>query len=189
MLPADREFALDIKNVLAEVCQRGYANRAAIWNEHHLNKPPTARRWPQNPQIHSQKFEEIKKPAMSLTTFSPGLEKLCTELHQPVIGDRSGRHATFIERRLRRDEDEHSTYSQKLAVIAGLDTPNTGLDSELDPGLATIQGKGLFTGLAGLNPQHFRELSNFRKKTECNRNSINKGGYLSKFCKSCRILA
>ena len=74
----DREFALDIKNVLAEVCQRGYADRAAIWNEHHLNKPPTARGKPQNPQIHSQKFEEIKKPAMSLTTFSPGLEKLCT---------------------------------------------------------------------------------------------------------------
>ena len=76
---------------------------------------------------------------MSLTTFSPGLEKLCTELHQPVIRDRSGRHVTFIGRRLRRDEDEHPTYSQKLAVIAGLDTPNTGLD----PGLATIQGKGL----------------------------------------------
>ena len=33
MLPAVREFALDIKNVLAEVGQRGYADRAAIWNE------------------------------------------------------------------------------------------------------------------------------------------------------------
>ncbi len=38
---------------------------------------------------------------MSLTTFSPGLEKLC------------------------------------------LDTPNTGLDPGLDPGVSTIQGKGL----------------------------------------------
>jgi hypothetical protein len=28
-------------------------------------------------------------------------------------------------------------------VIAGLDTPNTGLDPGLDSGLATIQGKGL----------------------------------------------
>jgi hypothetical protein len=85
------------------------------------------------------KFEEIKKPAMSLTMFSPGVEKLCTELHQPVIRDLSGRHVTFIGRKLGRNEDEHPTYSQKLGVIAGLDTPNTGLDS----GLATIQGKGL----------------------------------------------
>jgi hypothetical protein len=143
LLPADREFALDIKNVLAEVCQRGYAHRAAIWNEHHLNKPPTARGRPQNPQIHSQKFEEIKKPAMSLTTFSLGLEKLCPELHQPVIRDGSGRHVTFSGRKLRREEDKHPTYSQKLAVMAGLDTPNTGLDPGLDPGVSTIQGKGL----------------------------------------------
>lgn len=27
----DRQTALDIKNVLAEVCQNGYADRAAIW--------------------------------------------------------------------------------------------------------------------------------------------------------------
>jgi len=53
---ADRQTALDIKNVLTEVFQRG-ADRAAIWNEHHLNKPPTARGRLQNPQIHSQKFE------------------------------------------------------------------------------------------------------------------------------------
>jgi putative DNA primase/helicase len=87
--------------------------------------------------------EEIKKPAMSLTTFSPGLEKLCSELHQPVTRDRSGRHVTFIGLRLRRDEDEHLTYSQKLAAIAGLNTPNAGLDAGLDAGLATIQSKGL----------------------------------------------
>jgi putative DNA primase/helicase len=87
--------------------------------------------------------EEIKKPAMSLTTFSPGLEKLCTELHQPVTRDRSGRHVTFIGLRLRGENDEHPTYSQKLAAIAGLDTPNTGLDAGLDAGLATIQSKDL----------------------------------------------
>ncbi|MEG4396372.1 DUF3854 domain-containing protein [Microcoleus sp. BROC3] len=40
--------------------------------------------------------EEIKKPAMSLTTFSPSLGRLCTELHQPVTRDTSGRHVTFI---------------------------------------------------------------------------------------------
>ncbi len=80
---------------------------------------------------------------MSLTTFSLGLEKFCTELHQPVIRDGSGRHVTFIRRRLRREEDKHPTYSQKLAVMAGLDTPNTGLDPGLDPGISTIQGKGL----------------------------------------------
>jgi hypothetical protein len=27
--------------------------------------------------------------------------------------------------------------------MAGLDTPNTGLDPGLDPGISTIQGKGL----------------------------------------------
>jgi hypothetical protein len=80
---------------------------------------------------------------MSLTTFSPGLEKLCTELHQPVIRDRSGRHVTFIGLGLRRDEDEHPTYSQKLAVIAGQDSPNAGLDPGLDRGVSTMQGKGL----------------------------------------------
>jgi len=66
---SDRRTAIDIQNVLADVCQCGYADRAAIWNEHHLNKPPTARGRPQNPQTHSQKFEEIKNPAMILTTF------------------------------------------------------------------------------------------------------------------------
>jgi hypothetical protein len=30
---ADRQTALDIKNVLAEVCDSGYADRAAIWAE------------------------------------------------------------------------------------------------------------------------------------------------------------
>ena len=29
----DRQTALDIKNVLAEVCQKGYADRAAIWSD------------------------------------------------------------------------------------------------------------------------------------------------------------
>jgi putative DNA primase/helicase len=87
--------------------------------------------------------EEIKKPAMSLTTFSPGLEKLCAELHQSVIRDRSGRHVTFIGLRLRRENDEHSTYSQKLATLAGLDTPIAGLDAGLDAGLANIQSNDL----------------------------------------------
>jgi putative DNA primase/helicase len=87
--------------------------------------------------------EEIKKPAMSLTTFSPGLEKLFNELHQPVIRDRSGRHVTFIGLRLRGENDEHPTYSQKLVAIAGLDTLIAGLDAGLDAGLATIQSKSL----------------------------------------------
>jgi len=29
----DRQTALDIKNVLVEVCQNGYADRVAIWTE------------------------------------------------------------------------------------------------------------------------------------------------------------
>jgi len=87
--------------------------------------------------------EEIKKPAMSLTTFSPGLEKLFNELHQPVIRDRSGRHVTFVGLRLRGENDEHPTYSQKLAAIAGLNKPIAGLDTGVDAGLATIQSKDL----------------------------------------------
>ena len=87
--------------------------------------------------------EEIKKPAMSLTTFSPGLEKLFNELHQPVTRDRSGRHVTFIGLRLRGENDEHPTYSQKLTAIAGLNIPIAGLDAGLDAGLATIHSKDL----------------------------------------------
>jgi len=87
--------------------------------------------------------EEIKKPAMSLTTFSPGLEKLCTELHQPATRDKSGRHVTFLGLRLRKDEDAHPTYSQKLTALAGLDAGVAGLSAGLSAGLATIPCKGL----------------------------------------------
>lgn len=31
IVEADRQTALDIKNVVAEVCECGYADRAAIW--------------------------------------------------------------------------------------------------------------------------------------------------------------
>lgn len=108
--------------------------------------------------------DKIKKPAMSLTTFSPGLEKLCSELHQPVIRDRSGRHVTFIGLRLRRDEDQHPTYSQKLAAFAGLDTPSAGLDAGLDAGLATIQDKGL-QDLQDLTPNILQNLEISQKKS------------------------
>lgn len=108
--------------------------------------------------------EEIKKPAMSLTTFSPGLEKLCQELHQPVVRDRTGRHVTFIGLRLRREEDEHPTYSQKLAIIAGLDTPPAGLDAGLDAGLATVLSKGL-QDLQDLTPNILDNCRSSEKKS------------------------
>ncbi|MEG3859160.1 hypothetical protein [Microcoleus sp. herbarium12] len=42
---SDRLPASDIQNVLADVCQRGYADRAAIWNElTPSEQPPTVRR-------------------------------------------------------------------------------------------------------------------------------------------------
>jgi ribosomal protein L21E len=109
--------------------------------------------------------EEIKKPAMSLTTFSPGLEKLFNELHQPVIRDRSGRHVTFIGLRLRRENDEHPTHSQKLAAIAGLDTPNAGLDAGLNAGLATIHSKDL-QDLQDLTPNIVEEAENSQQKLD-----------------------
>lgn len=109
--------------------------------------------------------EEIKKPAMSLTTFSPGLEKLFNELHQPVTRDRSGRHVTFIGLRRRRENDEHPTYSQKLAAIAGLDTPNAGLDAGLDAGLATIQSKDL-QDLQDLTLNIIEETENSQQKPD-----------------------
>lgn len=58
---ADRQTALDIKNVLADVCQRGHADRAAIWAaltqteqqqfQELLGPPPVARdASPENPR-------------------------------------------------------------------------------------------------------------------------------------------
>jgi len=108
--------------------------------------------------------EEIKKPAMSLTTFSPGLEKLCTELHLPVVRDRSGRHVTFVGLRLRGKNDYHPTYSQELAALAGLNTPLAGLGAGLGAGLATIQCKGL-QDLQDLSPNILGN-SEITKETE-----------------------
>lgn len=50
---ADRQIALDIKNVLAEVCDSGYTDRTAIWTElappliahHFARKIKDARGW------------------------------------------------------------------------------------------------------------------------------------------------
>jgi putative DNA primase/helicase len=87
--------------------------------------------------------DEIKKPAMSLTSFSPTLERICAELQQPVRRDPSGRHVTFYGLRRRREEDEHSTYSQKLAALAGLDTAISSTSAPLDAGLAPLPCKDL----------------------------------------------
>jgi len=83
--------------------------------------------------------EEIKKPAMSLTTFSPGLEKLCTELHLPVVRDRSGRHVTFVGLRLRGKNDYHPTYSQQLAVLCRTSDSTSSTSAGLGAGLPPIQ--------------------------------------------------
>jgi putative DNA primase/helicase len=87
--------------------------------------------------------DEIKKPAMSLTSFSPTLERICAELQQPVRRDPSGRHVMFYGLRRRREEDEHPTYSQKLAALAGLDTAISSTFAPLDAGLAPLPCKDL----------------------------------------------
>lgn len=87
--------------------------------------------------------DEIKKPAMSLTSFSPSLERICAELQQPVRRDPSGRHVTFYGLRRRREEDEHPTYSQKLAALAGLEAVISSTSAPVDAGLAPIPNKDL----------------------------------------------
>jgi hypothetical protein len=80
---------------------------------------------------------------MSLTSFSPTLERICAELQQPVRRDPSGRHVTFYGLRRRREEDEHPTYSQKLAALAGLDTVVSSTSAPVDAGLAPLPSKDL----------------------------------------------
>jgi putative DNA primase/helicase len=87
--------------------------------------------------------DRIKKPAMSLTSFSPTLERICGELQQPVRRDPSGRHVTFYGLRRRREEDEHPTYSQKLAALAGLDAVISSTSAPLDAALAPLPCKDL----------------------------------------------
>jgi putative DNA primase/helicase len=87
--------------------------------------------------------DRIKKPAMSLTSFSPSLERICAELQQSVRRDPSGRHVTFYGLRRRREEDEHPTYSQKLAALAGLDAVISSTSAPLDAALAPLPCKDL----------------------------------------------
>src|SRR4028118_215848 len=50
---AFRRTAIDIQNVLADVCQRGYAHRAPIWNE---LTPSPANRLPRVDGLRIRKF-------------------------------------------------------------------------------------------------------------------------------------
>jgi putative DNA primase/helicase len=109
--------------------------------------------------------DEIKKPAMSLTSFSPTLERICAELQQPVRRDPSGRHVTFYGLRRRREEDEHPTYSQKLAALAGLDTAISSTSAPLDAGLAPIPCKDL-QDLQDLTSNILPELENSQQKLD-----------------------
>ena len=109
--------------------------------------------------------DEIKKPAMSLTSFSPSLERMCAELQQPVRRDPSGRHVTFYGLRRRREEDEHPTYSQKLAALAGLEEVISSTSAPLDAGLAPILNKDL-QDLQDLTPNVLEESKNLQQKPE-----------------------
>ena len=100
--------------------------------------------------------EEIKKPAMSLTTFSPGLGRLCTELHQPVTRDTSGRHVTFIGLRMRGKDDEHPTYSQQLAENCRTSDSTCRTSAGLVAGLPPIQDIAL-QDLQDLSPNILEE--------------------------------
>jgi putative DNA primase/helicase len=109
--------------------------------------------------------DEIKKPAMSLTSFSPSLERICAELQQPVRRDPSGRHVTFYGLRRRREEDEHPTYSQKLAALAGLEAVISSSSAPLDAGLAPIPNKDL-QDLQDLTPNISEESENSQQKLD-----------------------
>ena len=109
--------------------------------------------------------DEIKKPAMSLTSFSPSLERICAELQQPVRRDPSGRHVTFYGLRRRREEDEHPTYSQKLAALAGLEAVISSSSAPLDAGLAPIPSKDL-QDLQDLTPNIVEESENSQQKLD-----------------------
>lgn len=109
--------------------------------------------------------DEIKKPAMSLTSFSPTLERICAELQQPVRRDPSGRHVTFYGLRRRREEDEHPTYSQKLAALAGLNTVVSSTSAPLDAGLAPIPSKDL-QDLQDLTPKTDSDSENSQQKLD-----------------------
>jgi putative DNA primase/helicase len=109
--------------------------------------------------------DEIKKPAMSLTSFSPSLERICAELQQPVRRDPSGRHVTFYGLRRRREEDEHPTYSQKLATLAGLEEVISSTSAPLDAGLAPIPCKDL-QDLQDLTPNIVEESENSQQKLD-----------------------
>ncbi|MEG4804141.1 DUF5906 domain-containing protein, partial [Microcoleus sp. ARI1-B5] len=109
--------------------------------------------------------EEIKKPAMSLTTFSPGLEKLCTELHLPVVRDRSGRHVTFVGLRLRGKNDYHPTYSQQLAALCRTSDSNSSTSAGLSAGLPPIQDIAL-QDLQDLTSNIFEDCESDREQDE-----------------------
>jgi putative DNA primase/helicase len=109
--------------------------------------------------------DEIKKPAMSLTSFSPSLERICAELQQPVRRDPSGRHVTFYGLRRRREEDEHPTYSQKLAALAGLEAVISSTSAPVDAGLAPIPSKDL-QDLQDLTPNIVEESENSQQKPD-----------------------
>ncbi|MEG5034341.1 hypothetical protein QUB44_15015, partial [Microcoleus sp. AT3-D2] len=106
--------------------------------------------------------EEIKKPAMSLTTFSPGLEKLCTELHLPVVRDRSGRHVTFAGLRMRGKNDNHPTYSQQLAATCRTPDSTCSTSAGLSAGLPPIRDIGL-QDLQDLSPNILGNCENTEK--------------------------
>jgi putative DNA primase/helicase len=108
--------------------------------------------------------EEIKKPAMSLTTFSPGLEKLCAELHLPVTRDRSGRHVTFIGLRMRGKNDYHPTYSQQLAALCRTSDSTSSTSAGL-AGLPPIQDIAL-QDLQDLSPNILEDCESDREQDE-----------------------
>ncbi|MEG4812735.1 DUF3854 domain-containing protein [Microcoleus sp. F8-D3] len=117
--------------------------------------------------------EEIKKPAMSLTTFSPGLEKFCSELHLPVTRDRSGRHVTFVGLRLRGKNDYHPTYSQQLAALCRTSGCNSSTFAPLGAGLPPIQDIAL-QDLQDLPPNILGSCENTEKTESADQKNLEK---------------
>jgi hypothetical protein len=93
---ADREFAQQIAAILKDVCQRGYADRAAIWSE--------------LTDIERQQFQELLGPPPLVREFAQRI--------RDAIGYQSHAVASAIERELSEAIDAGKfTAADVLAVV------------------------------------------------------------------------
>lgn len=93
----DRQTALDIKNVLADVCQRGHADRSQIWAE--------------LTPIERQQFQELLAPPPLARDFARRIEE--------AIGYQSSAVASAIDGNLEDAIDAGELTSAELLAVVG----------------------------------------------------------------------